>query len=81
MNIMKKSITVLSILVMLAFQQCRHENISAPPKTENEKMSITGNYSVTVLQVLATAEDKDPPWKDPWQWRDTIRRLWKFWRP
>ncbi|RZJ78451.1 MAG: hypothetical protein EOO20_27835 [Chryseobacterium sp.] len=77
---MKKSITVLSMLMMLAFQQCRHENIPASPKTENVQRSIADNYSGKVLRLLKTVEDQDPPRKDPWQWRDIIRRVWKFWR-
>lgn len=79
---MKKSIAILGVLIILAFRQCNYEKIQTSLKTElaqNAAGAIVEKPSEAVFRYLK-ASGENVPWKDPWQWRDLLRRMWKFWK-
>lgn len=67
---------------MLTFRQCYNENEQSSPKTQlilNVACAAVQQPSDAVFEYLKIAEGENPPWKDPWQWRDLLQKLWKFW--
>ncbi len=76
---MKKSISILSVVVLLVLQMnCREYAQEFP-----EEVSVINNFVAEQIPVVSTASFKadggeTPPWKDSWQWIQIFRRLWQF---
>lgn len=80
---MKKSIAILGVLIMLVFRQCNYEKIQTslkPELAQNTADAIVEKPSEAVFRYLKASEEENVPWKDPWQWRDLFRRMWKLWK-
>lgn len=77
---MKKSIAILSVVIILSFQDGKNEHEYTNLKTELAK-EVANKWekpSGEIFHYLITAEEENVPWKDPWQWRDFFHQLWKF---
>ena len=81
---MKKSIAIFSVTIILSFQDGQNMHEYASLKTElGQEVATNGIWekpSGEIFHYLITAEEENVPWKDPWQWRDLFRRMWKFWK-
>lgn len=76
---MKKSIAILSVVVLLVFQKSCREYA----REFSKEFSVTNNSVAEQIPVVSAAIFKadggeTPPWKDPWQWIQLFRNLWQF---
>ncbi len=77
---MKKSITILSVFLLLTFCSFHYERggltlskmeiRSVFPQKQYSPFSISAGFSY-----LDGENDPDPPRQDPWQWRNAFEKL------
>lgn len=77
---MKKSITTLSVVVLLLFQTYKEHRTPCRQTSDNFHSGsvFEGKISPVLLTAFRADGGGDPPWKDPWQWIQIFRKLWEF---
>lgn len=79
---MKKSIAILSVVLLLTFKNCQNENQKDIMETTVSLITnrVVAKSSISIVNHLQIVEEQDPPWKDPWQWFNVIRELYELWK-
>ncbi|KIA88505.1 hypothetical protein [Kaistella jeonii] len=77
---MKKSIAILSIVVILSFQTSMKDHECSLPKTGSFSATSLLPEHIPALSFACFKMDgaESPPWKDPWQWFKIFRKFWEF---
>lgn len=77
---MKKSIAILSAVVILSLATSMKDHECSLPTTGNFVATRLLHDPVPVVSFscFKAEEGQNPPWKDPWQWFQIFRDLLSF---
>lgn len=77
---MKKSIAILSVVVMLSSNLGMKNYEYRFPKSGNAALTSLLPEQIPLISFACFKVDggENPPWKDPWQWFQIFRELWSF---